>query len=61
MLSTLLDVDDHSKLKLIVDGSIERYRARVASKDFNQEVGVDYQDTFSVVKPITIRIILTFF
>ncbi|CAM8944073.1 unnamed protein product [Rhodiola kirilowii] len=42
------------------DGSIERYKACLVAKGFNQEEGVGYFDTFSlVVKPPTIRIVLT--
>ncbi len=43
-----------------VDGSIERYKARLIVKGFAQAYGVDYQETFALVAKInTIRILLS--
>jgi hypothetical protein len=47
------------KLKQKSDGSIDRYKARLVSKGFDQEEGMDFNETFSpVIKLATIRLVL---
>nr|KYP51541.1 Retrovirus-related Pol polyprotein from transposon TNT 1-94 [Cajanus cajan] len=42
------------------DGTVQKYKARLVTKGFNQQFGFDYNETFApVIKLVTIRLILT--
>ncbi|CAM8910558.1 unnamed protein product [Rhodiola kirilowii] len=48
------------KTKHRPDGSIDKHKARLVARGFAQQAGIDYQETFSpVIKPATIRLVLT--
>jgi histone deacetylase 1/2 len=48
------------RVKENADGTINKYKARLVAKGFLQTPGFDFTETFSlVIKPVTIRIILT--
>ena len=47
------------KIKRKSDGSIEKYKTRLAAKGFRQKYGIDYTETFSpVVKYVTLRMVI---
>nr|GEY92693.1 ribonuclease H-like domain-containing protein [Tanacetum cinerariifolium] len=48
------------KHKFHVDGTLSRYKARLVANGSSQQLGVDFDETFSpVVKPATIRTVLS--
>jgi hypothetical protein len=48
------------KIKYKADGSVDRYKARLIAKGFEERLGIDYDDMFSpVVKSATIHLILS--
>ena len=42
------------KIKYKQDGSIDKYKAHLATKGFTQQAGIDFIDTFSLIAKFTI-------
>ncbi|XP_057965259.1 uncharacterized mitochondrial protein AtMg00820-like [Malania oleifera] len=48
------------RTKTKADGSLQQRKARIVAKDFHQQSGLDYHETFSPeIKPSTIRLIMS--
>ncbi|KAK0606765.1 hypothetical protein LWI29_004059 [Acer saccharum] len=48
------------RIKRHLDGSVARYKARLVAKGFHQRPSIDFIETFNpIVKPVTVRLILT--
>jgi hypothetical protein len=57
--SQQMGLQEHAKCKQ--DGSIERFKAWLVAKGFDQRIGVELTETFSlVIKSSTIRVVLAF-
>jgi hypothetical protein len=56
----LIDCKWVFKIKRNTNGSIDIYKGRLVAKEFKQQYGIDYEDTFSlVVKMATVRLVLS--
>jgi hypothetical protein len=45
------------KIKHVVDGSIEKYKARFIAHGFSQKEGIDYEETFALVSKYTVGLL----
>ncbi|KAG7603710.1 Reverse transcriptase RNA-dependent DNA polymerase [Arabidopsis thaliana x Arabidopsis arenosa] len=49
----------NKRIKLLADGSLDKYKSRLVAQGFNQEEGIDYLETYSpVVRSATVRAVL---
>ena len=59
LVSLLLDIDGSILLKIKVDGSLDKHKARLVALGNHQRYGVNYEETFAPVpKMITIQTLL---
>lgn len=48
------------RTKFNPDGTVDKLKARIVAKGFNQRPGVDFKETFNpVIKPVTLHLILS--
>ena len=48
------------KIKYVVDGSVEKYKARFVVKGYTQKEGINYEETFaSVARYTSIRYVIS--
>ena len=48
------------RIKYLADGTVDQFKDRLVAKGFTQQLGIDFNDTFSpVVKAATVRVFLS--